>query len=104
MASTLQVFERSPRFSKWENSVDHGLEPVRLDGSVHAGKYRTAAHVDAIQVNGFPQNRKDIDTLAGLGKDADQVNVATNAYRIQRAREGSRAADLDDMICTLFTG
>lgn len=68
------------------------------------GEHGAGTDVDAVEADAFAQDLHGLDFAGGSGEDADEGDVAAEASGLERAVEGIRAADFDDVIDTETAG
>ena len=85
--------------------IDHGLQPIRLDGPVHLLKLQPGPHDQpAHRTHGCQRIDHGRRVLALAAQKADDGDQPVHAHRLQALRHGDVPADLDDVVHALAVG
>ena len=81
-----------------EHLVDHRLDPIRRNSTVHCLEHLRRADRDALHVGAAGQYQPRIKLGRRPAQATYQANLAADADSAERARQRAGPADLDHMI------
>ena len=97
VSAALLIAHRLQHLLERKNPVHDWLQLRERDRPVHLLKHLPRTDIDALQPDGFHQDRPRIH-FALAGEDPDQRNMPAPPDRLDRKRQRSRAAHFDHVI------
>jgi len=99
-----QMLQRRSRLFELEDPVDYGMHPADANRAVHVLEHLARTHPDTHDVRCTKEDAQRIDLTAHPGEQADHGDKTAGRNRLQRVRQRSGAADVQDMVGALAAG